>query len=82
MGVNHLLAHMADEDHAVKSGEIYAKAIEAASSAGDIALLRRLSAAWNAVHALPADATPDAKVDAVHELLISMVTACRLPLAA
>ena len=81
-GVNHLLAHMMDEDHVVKTSEIFTKAIEAASSVGDIALLERLQASWHAVQNLPADATPDAKVDTVNELLVAIVIACRRPLAA
>ena len=45
---------------------------------GDLELQQRLQDAWHAVRGLPADATLDAKVDAVHRLVVSMVRAFRL----
>lgn len=69
------LAHMMDEDHAAKTAEIYARAQVAA--AGGPELQSRLQEAWQAVNTLPADATPDAKVDAAHRLLVEIVRAFR-----
>ena len=74
-GVNYMLAHMMDEDHAAKTAEIYAKAQVAA--AGDPELQSRLQEAWQAVNTLPANATHDAKVDATHRLLVEIVRAFR-----
>ena len=73
--VNYMLAHMMDEEHAEKTVEIYAKAQVAA--AGDFERLTRLQEAWQAVNALPANATPDAKVNAAYGLLVELVRAFR-----
>ena len=70
-----MLAHMMDEEHAEKTTEIYARAQVAA--AGDFERLTRLQEAWQAVNALPANATPDAKADAAHRLLVELVRAFR-----
>ena len=51
--------------------------VEFVHAAGDAALLQRLEEAWNAMRALTADATLDAKVDAVHKLVVAMVLAYR-----
>lgn len=75
-GVNYMLAHLMDEEHAAKTSEIYAKAQVAAT--GDFERLSRLQEAWQAVNTLPADATPDAKVDAAHRLIVELVRAFRV----
>ena len=74
-GVNYMLAHLMDEEHAAKTTELYAKAQVA--SGGDFERLERLQEAWHAVNTLPANATPDAKVDAAHRLIVEMVRAFR-----
>ena len=75
-GVNYMLAHLMDEEHAAKTSKIYAKAQVAAT--GDFERLSRLQEAWQAVNTLPADATPDAKVDAAHRLIVEIVRAFRV----
>lgn len=77
MGVQHMLAHMMDEKNMEKTADIYARAQLAAGH--DSILRQRLQEAWHAVHALPADATLDRKVDAAHELIVAMVLAFRTP---
>ena len=75
MGVQHMLAHLVDPENMKTTTDIYARAQLAAGR--DTVLRQRLQDAWYAVHALPADATPDRKVDAAHELLVAMVLAFR-----
>ncbi len=77
MGVQHMLAHMMDEKNMQTTADIYARAQLAAGH--DSVLRDRLQEAWHAVHALPADATLDRKVDAAHELIVAMVLAFRTP---
>ena len=75
MGVQHMLGNMMSEANRLKTLDLYAKAMLAASN--DFALLQRLQDAWHAVQSLPADATLDAKVDATHGLVTAMVLAFR-----
>ena len=75
MGVQYMLAHLMDEKNMEKTADIYARAQLATGR--DSILRQRLQDAWRAVHALPADATLDRKVDAAHELLVAMVLAFR-----
>ena len=70
-GVEHMLGTLAER----KNERIYERAFAQAS--GDLALQTRLQNAWNAVRNLPADASPDAKVDAAHALLVAMTLAFR-----
>lgn len=77
LGVRHMLAHLMDAENMEKTTDIYARAQLAAGR--DSILRQRLQDAWRAVHALPADATLDRKVDAAHELLVAMVLAFRTP---
>jgi hypothetical protein len=75
MGVQHMLAHLVDPENVKTTTDLYAGAQLAASR--DSILLHRLQDAWHAVHALPADATLDRKIDAAHDLLVAMVLAYR-----
>ena len=79
MGVERMLTAMLDEANIGKTMELYAGAMQAAD--GDMELQQRLQDAWHAVRDLPADATLDAKVDAVHALITSMVLAYRTAVA-
>ena len=56
---------------------IYERAM--AQAQGDFDLQLRLQEAWHAVQDLPEDAGLDTKVDAAHELLVSMTLAFRAP---
>jgi hypothetical protein len=75
LGVRHMVTHLMAPENMAKTAEIYAKAQLSASN--DTILLHRLQDAWRAIHALPADATLDAQVDAAHELLVAMVLSFR-----
>ena len=57
--------------------EIYNNAQLAAD--GDWAIQEKLQTAWRQTQSLPPDATLDAKVDAVHDLLVGIVTAYNRP---
>ncbi|MBQ9727081.1 MAG: hypothetical protein IJV65_06210 [Kiritimatiellae bacterium] len=70
-GVEHMLGTLSEP----KNRGIYERAL--AQAQGDFELQARLQDAWRAVQNLPADATPDAKVDAAHELLVALTLAFR-----
>lgn len=77
-GVEKMLAGLfRDETATLETVRIYNDALLAAD--GDYALQEKLQAAWRQVRALPPDATLDAKVDAVHDLLVGIVTAYNRP---
>ena len=81
MGVAHMFAHLADtEENKAKTLRLYLDAQAAAD--GDLALQERLQDAWHELQALGADATLDAKVDAVHKFVTAMVLAYRSAAAA
>ena len=75
LGIRHMVTHMMDARNMEENAAIYAKAQLCASR--DPAVLQRLQDAWHALHALPADATLDAQIDAAHTLLVTMVLAFR-----
>ncbi|MBQ7650678.1 MAG: hypothetical protein IJS15_06940, partial [Victivallales bacterium] len=71
-GVEHFLGTLADR----RNIDIYERAL--AQAQGDFDLQVRLQNAWRTVQELPQDATLDAKVDAAHALVVSMVQAFRV----
>ncbi len=70
-GVEQMLGTLSDR----RNTDIYERALAQVQNNFD--LRERLQEAWQAVQNLPQDATLDAKVDAAHELLASMVLAFR-----
>ena len=70
-GVERLLGRLDER----KNLDIYERAL--AQAQDDFELQVRLQDAWRAVQDLPADATPDAKVDAAHALLVALTLAFR-----
>lgn len=79
MGVERMLAGMMDGANRAKTMDLYTRAMLAAD--GDAELQQRLQDAWHDVRDLPADATLDEKVDAVHAFVSTMVRAYRTAVA-
>lgn len=77
-GVANRIRDMFSETGLEKTVRLYGDAVLAADSAGDFALRTRLQDAWHALSTLPADATLDAKVDAMHAFLVPAVLAFRI----
>ncbi len=77
-GVEKILAGLLTDNAATRElVETYSSALLVAD--GDYALQEKLQAAWRQLRDLPPDATPDAKVDAVHDLLVCIVLAHNRP---
>ena len=77
-GVDKIFARLfRDEAFTGEVVSIYNDALLAAD--GDYALQEKLQDAWRRIRDMPPDATPDARVDAVHDLLVSIVTAYNRP---
>ena len=77
-GVEKLLAGLFNDGETKREiVEIYNNAQLAAD--GDWAIQEKLQTAWRQIQYLSPDATPDAKVDAVHDLLVGIVTAYNRP---
>lgn len=73
LGVQHMVDNLLSDANKLKNLEIYQRALMAAED--DVILQQRLQEDWLRVTTLPPDATLDQKVDAVHKLVNSMVTA-------
>lgn len=77
-GVDKIFARLfRDEAFTGEVVSIYNDALLAAD--GDYALQEKLQDAWRRIRDMPPDATPDARVDAVHDLLVGIVTAYNRP---
>ena len=79
MGVRHMVTNLMSEANRLKTLDLYAKALVAASA--DSVLQQRLQEAWRGVQSLPADATLDVQVAAAHKLILAMVLSFRAPAA-
>ena len=79
MGVRHMVTNLMSEANRLKTLDLYAKALVAASA--DSVLQQRLQEAWRGVQSLPADATLDVQVAAAHKLISAMVLSFRAPAA-
>ena len=75
MGVTKRITEMFSQENIVKTTELYAQAMLAAGN--DEQIQFRLQNAWNTLRQLPADATLDAKVDAMHDFLVPLIMAFR-----